>query len=461
MQPALNCLIPRPAEVTLSEGEFLFTRPVKVSAKLPAIQERLKFFGAKLADDAKCAITVAKDKSLPAEGFAITVTPNAIRLTAGDAQGEFYAQGALEQLLWIAFAEGADVAKMQCGSVRDYPRYPMRGLMLDSARHFQSKAVILSVLEMMAKLRLNHFHWHLTDGEGWRFPCLGAPKLNTLDGRQAGCYAAAEIAEITAYAQERHITIIPELDMPGHSWGLTHLYPQLACDPEHPGNELCLGNPKTMEFMLNRLDEMLALFPESKFIHIGGDEAGTGHWEKCPKCQAKIKELGLANERKLEEWFMATMSRHVLETGRTPVSWCTSAVMPEGHLFQAWNDVHELMDLAWGTRKNLVLSSLYIPFYMDYPQHTDEPHFNWMTVQTEEMMYDGEPAAHMERELGNRLQGIESPLWTEMVPEWRVKSKFLPRAIAIAEVGWTKHELRDYLDYQRRRLSLESAGYTW
>ena len=130
MQPALNCLIPRPAEVTLAEGEFLFTRPVKVSAKLPAIQERLKFFGAKLADDAKCAITVAKDKSLPAEGFAITVTPNTIRLTADDAQGEFYAQGALEQLLWIAFAEGADVAKMQCGVVRDYPRYPMRGLML-------------------------------------------------------------------------------------------------------------------------------------------------------------------------------------------------------------------------------------------------------------------------------------------------------------------------------------------
>ncbi|MBR6471682.1 MAG: family 20 glycosylhydrolase [Victivallales bacterium] len=461
MRPALHCLIPRPAEVTLADGEFLFTRPIKVSSKLPAIQERLKFFGAKLADDAKCAITVAKDKSLPAEGFAITVTPNAIRLTASDAQGEFYAQGALEQLLWIAFAEGADVAKMQCGAVRDYPRYPMRGLMLDSARHFQSKAVILSVLDMMAKLRLNHFHWHLTDGEGWRFPSLGTPKVNTLDGRQAGCYAAAEIAEITAYAKERHITIIPELDMPGHSWGLTHLYPELACDSEHPGNELCLGNPKTMEFMLHRLDEMLALFPESKFIHIGGDEAGTGHWEKCPKCQAKIKKLGLANERKLEEWFMATMSRHVLEAGRTPVSWCTSAVMPEGHLFQAWNDVHELMDLAWGTRKNLVLSSLYIPFYMDYPQHAEEPHFNWMTVQTEEMMYDGEPAAHMERELGNRLQGIESPLWTEMVPEWRVKSKFLPRAIAIAEVGWTKHELRDYLDYQRRRLSLESAGYNW
>jgi hexosaminidase len=119
------------------------------------------------------------------------------------------------------------------------------------------------------------------------------------------------------------------------------------------------------------------------------------------------------------------------------------------------------MDLAWGTRKNLVLSSLYIPFYMDYPQNAEEPHFNWMTVQTEEMMYDGEPAAHMERELGDRLQGIESPLWTEMVPEWRVKAKFLPRAIAIAEVGWTKHELRDYLDYRRRRLSLEATGYTW
>ena len=461
MQTALKCLIPRPAEITLTDGEFSFTRPLKVSEAMPSIRARLEFFGARQADNAKATITFKKDKSLPAEGFAIVVTPEAIRLSASDEAGKFYGQVALEQLLWVAFAEGADVAKMQCGSVRDYPRYPMRGLMLDSARHFQSKPVILSVLDMMAKLRLNHLHWHLTDGEGWRFPCLGAPKLNTLDGRQAGCYAAHDLAEITAYAKERHIEIIPELDMPGHSWGLTHLYPELACDPKHPGNELCLGNPKTMQFMLQRLDEMLALFPESKFIHIGGDEAGTGHWEKCPKCQAKIKELGLANERKLEEWFMVTMSRHVLADGRVPVSWCTKAAMPEGHLLQAWNDVHEIMDLAWSGRPNPVLSSLYIPFYMDYPQNFEEPHYYWMTVQNEEAMYDGEPAAHMERELGERLKGIEAPLWTEMVPEWRVKAKFLPRAIAIAEVGWTQLALRDYQDYRRRRLSLEAAGYAW
>jgi N-acetyl-beta-hexosaminidase len=106
--------------------------------------------------------------------------------------------------------------------------------------------------------------------------------------------------------------------------------------------------------------------------------------------------------------------------------------MPEGHLLQAWNDVHEIMDLAWSGRPNDVISSLYIPFYMDYPQSFEEPHYYWMTVQTEEAMYDGEPAAHMEREIGDRLKGIESPLWTEMVPEWRVKAKFLPRAIAIA-----------------------------
>ena len=173
------------------------------------------------------------------------------------------------------------------------------------------------------------------------------------------------------------------------------------------------------------------------------------------------RELGLENERKLEEWFMVAMSRHVLEAGRTPVSWCTKAVMPEGHLLQAWNDVHEIMDLAWSGRPNDVISSLYIPFYMDYPQSFEEPHYYWMTVQTEEAMYDGEPAAHMEREIGDRLKGIESPLWTEMVPEWRVKAKFLPRAIAIAEVGWTQLALRDYQDYRRRRRSLTAAGYTW
>ena len=191
MQPALKCLIPRPAEVTLSEGEFSFKRPLKVSNLLPTVRARLEFFGAQLSDHAKTAISFKKDKTLPAEGFAIVVTPDAILVTAGDKAGQFYGEGALEQLLWAAFAEGADVARMQCGSVRDYPRFPMRGLMIDSARHFQSKPVILSLLDMMAKLRLNHLHWHLTDGEGWRFPCLGAPKLNTLDGRQAGCFAAA------------------------------------------------------------------------------------------------------------------------------------------------------------------------------------------------------------------------------------------------------------------------------
>lgn len=457
MKSSLDCLIPRPVSIEAAEGTFGFAAGVRTSvAPLAALLER---FGVAVNAGGAGVIELA-DAAMPADGFEITITPQKMTIAAGDAAGRMYGINAAEQLLWNAFAVGADAAKLACGHITDYPRLKYRGVMLDSARHMQSAETIRELLKSMARLRLNVFHWHLTDGDGWRAPSAGAPKLNTLAARQAGCYTAEEIRSICELAEELHIQVVPELDLPGHSIGLLSLYTHLRCHEDIPSHELCLGNPETAEFMKARLDEFMALFPNSKIIHLGGDECWVGGWKSCEKCQAKYQELGLTDYRQLEAWFITEMVKYVEAHGRRAMVWNSEAVMPPGVLSQEFNDPMSMWRLAC-ERTNEVVSSICGGFYLDYPQNVNDPHEPWMTMIDEQAIYLAEPAAHMGDALKERLVGVEAPLWTEIVPDWRVRAKLFPRIIAVAENGWIAAAEKDWQDYKRRKEVLEAVGYTW
>jgi len=363
----------------------------------------------------------------------------------------------LLQLLCAAVARGTGEAELPCCRISDSPRFLYRGFMLDSARHFQSVETIKNVLALMARLRLNVFHWHLCDSQGFRAESKLFPELNTLAGIMPGFYTAEEIAEIRAFAAERFITIIPEIEMPGHSKGLLALHPELCCDPENPGREFCLAKKNVRAFLKKLIAEFAGHFPESKIIHLGGDEAETADWEKCPECRKLLKKKGYASFRQLENDFMNDCAAYVRSLGLTPVTWFTGSVMEQSTIIQAWRSIHELRETC--RHGNRMIFSVHDQLYLDYPATPAEPFENWMPVLTESGVYAAEPYAAWEEEIGDLLLGPECCLWTETVPEHRIMAKLMPRLLAFAETAWSRRDRREWFNYGRRRDVLTACGW--
>lgn len=457
-----DILIPRPQKIETAPGVLKVEALGSVSA--PENWERFSenlirnaaFMGLDLAHEGT-PVQMILSADIKVESFEITVTPDGVVIAGGDPAGLFYGVTAFEQMLCIALSRGTRGAEMPCGKVSDSPRFGYRGFMLDSARHFQSVATIKKVLEMMAKLRLNIFHWHLCDSQGFRSESKLFPELNTIAVMKEGFYTAAEIKEICDYAAELFITVIPEIEMPGHSSGPLALHPELTCDPENPGEEFCLAKKEVRVFLEKLIAEFVALFPASKIVHLGGDEAETDHWDKCPLCQQMMKEKGYSNIRQLENEFMSDMAAYVKSLGLTPVTWFTGSVMEPSTIIQAWRSIHELPEtLSHGNR---MIFSIHDQLYFDYPAKAAEPFENWMVFLSEESVYNTEPYAAWEKEIGDLMLGAESCLWTETVPEHRVMGKIMPRLIAFSETAWCRPAQKDWYSYLRRREVLEAGNW--
>ncbi len=462
--PAFSGTLPRGRECCLGEGEFAFGAQLTVAPEaMPFLGECLQLFGVEaIPCNENPQVALASCTGLPAEGFRLTVSSGRILVEYGDQGGLVYGINALEQQLYLAFRFGADQAFLEAGTLEDAPRLVWRGVMLDSSRHFQNADTVKRLLRAMGRLRLNRFHWHLSDNEGWRMPSQGAPELNALASLQKGAYSPGEIAEIRQVAKENAIQIIPEIDFPGHNHGLLELHPEFRCDKEHFSTEICLGNPGTLAFAKARIQEAMELFPESTYIHLGGDEAGDWFWNRCPVCQAKCAELHLENTRKLEEWFMRELSQFVVDRGRIPITWRTDAILTPKNVLQCWGNANDMRECtAHDNLSHQVISSIDNAYYLDYPQAFEEPRFPWMVQLSEEGVYSANAGAHMEGILGDRLLGLECPLWTEVVPQWRVEAKLFPRLVAAAESAWSPVKTASFADYQSRKKALHLAGYKW
>jgi hexosaminidase len=484
--PDSTPIIPVPAQMRRKEEAFAITPSTVILADAPNQQNAL-YLRDLLAPPTGFDLPVRSDTSasgsaiqlkcggdremLGHEGYALDISPDAVCIKAPEPGGVFYGIQTLRQLLPITIERRAPVPEIPwqvpCVAIQDHPRFKWRGYMLDEGRHFQGKETVLRALDLMALQKLNVFHWHLTEDQGWRIEIKAYPKLTQIgsvrqgtargfigkhDGMpHGGFYTQDDIQEIVAYAAQRHITIVPEIEMPGHSKAALAAYPELGCTggpfevATHFGPKrdvFCVGNETVFTFLQNVLDEVMALFP-APFVHIGGDEVRKGRWKKCPDCQRRIVQEGLENEHALQMYFTNRIAVYLADHGRRLVGWneILHDELHEGAVLQYWIRKRKKVIEAIRCGRDVIVSP-YFQLYLDH-SHNLTP---LSKAYAFEPVFPGLSATEAEHVLG-----LEAPLWTEFVPnQARLDYQTYPRLTAFAETGWSQKEHKDYADFCRR-----------
>jgi hexosaminidase len=407
------------------------------------------------------------------EGYRLSVLPEGVTVAAPETSGVFYGIQSLRQLLPVEIESRAAVPGVEwpvaCQIITDQPRFAWRGFMLDEGRHFHGKETVLKTIDLMALHKLNVFHWHLTEDQGWRIEIKKYPRLTEIGSMRAGTsktilgpehdgiphggfYTQEDIREIVAYAAERHINIVPEIEMPGHSLAALAAYPELACTAgpfevaTHFGiypDIYCAGKEKTITFLQDVLDEVMKLFPSS-YIHIGGDEAPKKRWEACPDCQKRIREQGLKNEHALQVYLTNRIAAYLESKGRHLVGWneILQDQLVDGAVVQFWVRGRDQLIQAIRTNKRRVVMSTYLDAYLDHS-------YSLMPL-SRAYRYEPIPKELDEQEAA-AVQGVEFPLWTEWVPNRaRFDYQTYPRLTAMAETAWTPKGKKNLADFRRR-----------
>ncbi len=414
-------------------------------------------------------IDLNKKSSIKPDGYELTINKNEVRLTGKNCNGIFYGIQTLKEILSKddkVFFPGCRVA--------DYPRYPYRGFMLDASRHFQSVHFIKRVLDVMALLKLNTFHWHLVDDEGWRIESKKYPKLNlvgsyldSLNARERnGYYKANEIREVIQYAKKLYIKIIPEIEMPGHSRAVMESYPELLCPTDSGGKTYCAGNESDYKFIKIELAEVINIF-KPEIIHVGGDERPKGVWEKCPECKAMVSKLGLANEDMLQNYFMKDICNYISSKGVKTLAWAENIKdgVPKNQIVEGWHP-GESWEAARNGYYTVNADNIYV--YFDYPYNSEEKKNrpDWMPVLNLEKVYSFNPTPDSLKESEKKFViGSECALWTELVLENDVQHRIFPRILAFSEVVWSPEKNKNYENFLTRvnaiRPYLNSKGFEY
>ena len=427
------------------------------------------------------AIVLRRDTAagIPAEGYRIDISARRAQLSAGDDAGLFYG---LQTLLQLADERG----NLPCVSIEDHPRYRYRGLHLDVCRHFFPVRFIKHYLDWMASCKLNTFHWHLTDDQGWRieikkYPDLarkGSVRKETLVGNlrtsteydgipYGGYYTQKQIREIVRYAAERHIEVIPEIEMPGHGLGALTAYPWLGCRGENyevwtrwgiSKDVFCAGKDSTFEFLQDVLAEVIELFP-SKYIHIGGDECPKARWKECPLCQRRMKENGLKNEEELQSYFMQRIEKWLNGHGRNIIGWdeILQGGISKTATVMSWRGSKG--GIAAAKAGNTVIMAPNTHCYLDYRQ-TQQQEFEplgQVKYLPMRQVYALDPYEQLTPDERKYILGVQGNLWTEYIATFpHLKHMLLPRLAAIAEVGWS-YDRKDFDDFKHRMNSLRKC----
>lgn len=447
-------LIPQPAEMVLSHG-FYQTDSAAIFGENPG------------------AVDFVIDSSLAEESpeaYQLKVTSKGVEVRAATDRGLFYGKQTLRQLMTpqgIPFVE-----------IKDQPRLNYRGLHLDVSRHFFPKEFVMKLLDVMAYYKLNTFHWHLTDGAGWRLQLDTYPELTRLaafrdgdewttwterggkylpegtPGAYGGYFTKEDVREILAYAAERHITVIPEIEMPGHSEEIFIAHPELSCAGEpYKNSDFCIGNEATFTFLQNVLSEVIELFP-SEYIHIGGDEAAKTGWKTCPKCQARMKKEGLKNVDELQSYMIHRIEEFVNSKGRQIIGWdeILQGGLAPGATVMSWQgEQGGIQSARMGHRVIMTPASyLYFDFYQANPK--TQPHaIGGYTPIKRVYSYNPVPTDSLTTEQQKYIWGVQANTWAEYIPtEDHMEYMMFPRALALAEIAWTPQEKRDWDDFKQR-----------
>ncbi len=458
-------IVPNPQSMTMQQGIFrilsattLYVENDAISAdNLQAAIKTIHGFTipiSKKEQSLQIRVTVDTTLNQPTDYYRLVVENDVIEITGKSASGAFYGT----QTLLQAIRREKDYFMVPRMVVEDYPRFAHRGLLLDCSRHFFSVDVVKKYIDVLAFYKMNVLHWHLTDDQGWRIQLDQYPKLTEVgawriepDGsRYGGFYTKDEIREVVAYATARHITVIPEIEMPGHAQAALAAYPEFSCVGH--GVEVvndwgvfkeiyCAGNEDTFTFLENVLTEVMELFP-SEYVHIGGDEAPKYRWEQCAKCQARIKAEGLADAHELQSYFIRRIEKMLQANGRQLIGW--DEIM-EGGLsptatVQAWRSMEHGVTAA--EAGNPVIISPTSHSYLDY----DLKSIDMAKVYSLDLL----PNELSKKGTAN-IRGAEVNMWSEHVPnEATLDQKVFPRLLALAEVTWRYDTDRQYDEFAKR-----------
>lgn len=482
-------IVPIPVTVNQAGGFFTLPDTVTIAAGSTAEQDvaefLLSFFStqgvpAKLTQDSTATIVLrsfVSKEMLPEGYYHMVVNENGVDIFSTTASGLFYGVQSLMQLI----QEEQNIWRIPTVTITDFPRFAWRGLHLDVCRHFFPVEFVKRYIDLMAQYKFNTFHWHLTEDQGWRIEIKKYPKLATtaayrketlighysdqphkFDGqRYGGYYTQEEIKEVVDYAAKRFVTIVPEIEMPGHALAALSAYPHLGCTggPYEAAtlwgvfdDVFCAGKESTFEFLEDVLDEVIALFP-GEYIHVGGDECPKTRWEKCEHCQKRIKDEGLHDEHELQSYFITRMEKYLNSKGKKLIGWdeiLEGGLAPNAAVM-SWRG-EEGGIAAAQSGHNVVMSpgfALYFDHYQGEPE--EEPvAFGGNTPLKKVYEYDPAPTSLSQEEMSYIL-GAQANLWTEYIqtPE-HAEYMAYPRALALAEVVWSPKENRDWNNFVQR-----------
>ena len=510
-KPSVPEIVPMPQKIEMAKGSFkmkgvsINCDPMTDAATLRAVRQfadRLSLVSGKMSDVASPiglakavesgnskGLYFIKDASIAPEGYKISIGKKAAVVRASGYSGFYYALQTLRQMLPASIYGNAPDLKsrwfLPCCEIEDAPRFGYRGLLLDCCRHFFSTDEVKKVLDVMAIFKLNRLHWHLTEDQGWRIEIDKYPKLteigayrdftiikrdlNSSDGiRHGGYYTKEQIRDIVAYAQARGITIIPEVDMPGHMVAALASYPELGCAGSEPQpykvrtywgvskQVLNVGKEETMRFLEDVCSEVADLFP-GEYFNIGGDECPKDEWKTDPDCQAKIKELGLVSDEKasaearLQNYVTARMQKFLATKGKKIIGWdeILEGELAEGATVMSWRGTKGGIKAASMGYDVIMSPNIYC--YLDHCQSTDLESEPYCITQKPERavtltkLYHYEPYDGMEPSSVHHILGVQGNLWTEFIgTNEYLEYMLLPRLLALSEVQWCSPENKDF-----------------
>ena len=489
-------IIPIPSHLVAGQGTFLLSRNTSVWVQTPIATTAAQYLTRKINRATGFSLHATTGKTgksgillrlsstpLPAEGYVLHVDRRGIELEAGDASGFFYGVQTLLQLLPPS-VEGERTATDISGwevpvvNIEDAPRFAYRGVMLDPCRHFLSVEEIKREIDLLSSYKINRLHWHLTDDQGWRIEIKKYPQLTAIgawrteaDGtRHGGYYTQEEVREVVAYAAEHAMEVVPELEVPGHELAAIAALPELSCKGETTtpriiwGVEetvMCPGKETMFNFLRDVIDEMTALFP-SRLFHIGGDECPRTEWGACPQCQQRMKSLGYTREAQLQSYVVERVARYLKKKGKTAIGWdevLEGGNLPKEVVVMSWRGVEGATE-AVKAGHPVILSPASDGCYFDYLQGdlVTEP-IAFSVYGDLRMTYGLDPVAASQADEAQRplVMGVQGNCWSEYIhnPQ-HLEYKIFPRALALAEVGWSPQEKRDF-DHFCRRLDSDAA----
>ena len=495
-------LVPLPQKYTVKKGVFTIssTTRITISSTIDRSADMADFFGELISKELSFKLPVMTNGFTKArkntitfliddkgtwnkEGYRLSITKRAIKISAGTTTGLFYGLQTLKQLMAseIVLKSGSSV-KLPCIEIEDVPRFAYRGIMLDVARHFFPKEAIYKYIELLSFYKFNHLHLHLTDDQGWRLEIKKYPELTQIgsvreetlvghmrdkpqkfDGKKyGGYYTQEDMKEIIARAQKFHITIVPEIEMPGHSQAVLTSYPELGCTggPYKVRNiwgisddVLCAGNEKTYIFLENVLAEVSDLFP-GEFIHVGGDECPKVRWKSCAKCQAMIQKQNLKDEHELQSYLIKRASLFLKEKGKKLLGWdeiLEGGLAPDAAVM-SWRGIKGGIEAA--KMGHTVVMSPTTFCYLDYCQSANKANeplsIGGFLPLSKVYSFDPVPADFTKEEAAFVIGG-QGNLWTEYIDnESYLEYMLFPRALALSEVLWTPNERKDFVGFQNR-----------